>query len=230
MATTAPHSFLTDPAAIHKWLDTHCAMLPKYTLDGHIVNVEGDVQFIPLTSDVTRFQVQFGHVTGNFQCTFVPLKTLVGAPHTCDTFNISTSTLESLVGGPTHCRSYVCAFCDGLRSLEGVPAAIRSLDARACHLLKQWPSYVLTHLEQFTIPSQLATPSMAQVRSFVRNNSYLSGGNLLPEEPWRVDLLQPLNRSNCLLTAAAKFEELYGEPLIPGTPSCVQPTLDKLAP
>ena len=116
---------ITDHEKIELWLDRY--YIRKYTIrpDG-VVDVNGDVSMRDVTESI--LPIQFGKVTGNFDCHMVPITSLKGFPHTVlgDVYAAYTkiSSLEyapQFVGGGFYCHN------TNIKSLHGVDKMIKHI-------------------------------------------------------------------------------------------------------
>jgi len=90
--------------------------------DAGVVNVKGDVT---LMDHVTHLPVQFGVVTGNFNCARRGLTTLKGAPREVGKiFTCKQNKLITLEGGPEKVESYN-AVNNPLKNLDGLAQEIK---------------------------------------------------------------------------------------------------------
>jgi hypothetical protein len=115
--------------------------IENYKIVNGVVNVDGDVDVWDQV--MRRIPIQFGSVTGNFECADCNLKTLRGCPHyvggnfICYNNNIMTlegcpqyiggdmdctkNDLENLIGGPVSVGGTMDFGENPLRTLEGFP-------------------------------------------------------------------------------------------------------------
>ena len=112
-----------DPHAnIRKWLDKY--YITNYTIrpDG-IVDVDGDVFLRGMTA--TAFPVQFGHVSGWFNCAYTPITSLQGAPTSVGgSFYCVNTSIKSLQGAPTSVGGDFNCACTPITSLQGAPTSV----------------------------------------------------------------------------------------------------------
>lgn len=88
----------------------------------HMVNVHGDVA---AKQQMKEFPVKFGHVTGNFDCSWNNLITLAGAPHIVDgEFKCNNMQLTSLKHAPTKVGGSFNCGNNQIRSLADAPAQV----------------------------------------------------------------------------------------------------------
>ena len=94
--------------------------LKNYEIIDGVVNVNGDVKLYD--KGLTNIPIQFGIVTGNFDCSWNKLKSLKGSPiKVLRNFDCNGNKLTSLEGGPVEVGgSYYCSR-NKLTSLEGGP-------------------------------------------------------------------------------------------------------------
>jgi hypothetical protein len=87
------------------------------SLDG-LVDVDGDVNCI--SEGFSKFPLNFGKVTGNFDCGHNGLTSLEGGPHTVDgNFICSANKLTSLDGSPKEVGGNFFCYLNNLTSFEG---------------------------------------------------------------------------------------------------------------
>lgn len=101
--------------------------IKNYTIhDDGTVDVEGDVNLS--NRRITRFPVNFGKVTGEFNCfSCMALETLQGAPKSVgEDFNCHfCPKLTSLQGAPEKVgKTFNCTNCNNLMSLQGAPRSV----------------------------------------------------------------------------------------------------------
>jgi hypothetical protein len=110
--------------------------IENYTVENGLVNVNGDVNLSggKLTKlyekKLTKLPVQFGSVTGSFNCYNNNLTTLKGSPHTVhgDFYCGMNDKLTSLVGSPREVGgNFICSFSHRLTSLKGAPDLIEGI-------------------------------------------------------------------------------------------------------
>ena len=78
----------------------------------------------------TRFPVNFGVVEGYFDCSYVGLVTLEGAPtEVSESFLCNNNHLKSLIGGPMKAKKYNCSYND-LTNLDGGPEEVESFNCK----------------------------------------------------------------------------------------------------
>jgi hypothetical protein len=111
-------------AEIKTWLDS--VEIKNYTIgpDG-IVDVRGDVSIYVYQFKGTTLPIQFGHVSGLFNCNNSTLVSLQGAPRSVGSyFNCYGSNITSLKGAPQSIiGSFSCVNTD-TSSLEGCPQSV----------------------------------------------------------------------------------------------------------
>lgn len=105
-------------------------ILKKYfTIDGdwHL-NAQGKVDVlgsVTMTRDRSRLPVNFGHVTGSFDCFQRNLRTLEGAPEKVGhRFVCGRNQITSLQGGPLEVGEDYQAHINHLTSLAGAPNSV----------------------------------------------------------------------------------------------------------
>jgi len=111
-------AMLTDETEIKKWLDNE--EIKNYTIhDNGVVDVAGSVE---IYKDLyTNLPVQFGNVTGTFQCEQNSLVSLAGCPHTVGkNFSCSENQLRDLVGGPKKVGWHYHCHTNKLKNLKGI--------------------------------------------------------------------------------------------------------------
>jgi len=114
--------YLKNPTQqIEQLLTKHFTITGSHTIDPvtHQVHVKGHVI---MDSDLSQLPVQFGRVTGYFDCSHCKLKTLSGAPvHVGGSFMCDHNLLKNLHHAPVHVGgSFMCAH-NPLQSLTGAP-------------------------------------------------------------------------------------------------------------
>ena len=91
-----------------------------------LVNVTGNV-ILDETKQVTQLPVQFGTITGSFDCKNNKLTSLQGAPHHVGShFWCMKNQLTSLQGAPTHVGGSFWCYMNQLTSLEHAPTHVGS--------------------------------------------------------------------------------------------------------
>ena len=94
------------------------------------VDVQGDVRFKGLITSQGRFHVQFGTVTGEFDCSDLGVVSLEGSPHTvmgdffCYSRRESIPTLTSLKGAPRIVHGGFSCMNNLLTNLVGAPEQV----------------------------------------------------------------------------------------------------------
>ena len=114
---------VTLPTKIKKLLDK--AIKGTYSFDENgFCNVEGDVYLV--NKKLNKLPVNFGIVSGTFNCSFNQLTALEGSPREVGRlFMCNDNPLNSLVGGPEKVKiDYCCSNCTNLTSLEGAPEEV----------------------------------------------------------------------------------------------------------
>jgi len=112
---------LTNEEDIEKWLDTRGVL--NYEINRNNVNVLGNVDIH--AELLTIIPVQFGFVSGWFDCSDNDLTNLKGCPHTVGyDFDCSNNRLETLSGGPKKVGSNYCAKGNDLINLDGIAKSI----------------------------------------------------------------------------------------------------------
>ena len=77
-----------------------------------------------VSEDGDGFTINFGKITGNFDCSYLDLKSLKGVPtEVSGFFNCSNNKLTSLKGAPQTVKSFYCSY-NQLTSLEGAPQKV----------------------------------------------------------------------------------------------------------
>ena len=94
----------------------------RYDYDGYL---NSDILSNFISEDKDGFTINFGKVTGNFECSYLGLKSLEGAPQIVDgDFNCMNNQLTSLKGVPqTVGENFNCSD-NYLTSLEGAPQKV----------------------------------------------------------------------------------------------------------
>jgi hypothetical protein len=99
--------------------------LKNYQIIDDVVNVNGDVN-LPLIN-LTKIPVQFGVVTGSFNCEHNKLQTLEGCPREVGGyFSCNNNKLTSLIGGPEKVDYFYNCSNNKLTSLIGYPIDLGS--------------------------------------------------------------------------------------------------------
>lgn len=93
--------------------------------DDFSIDVDGDVN---IGKSITikkarRLLVTFGKVTGNFNCNYSMLGSLIGSPRKCQDFSCSGNKLLNLKGAPIEVNNFSCTNNKGL-ILQGIPKQI----------------------------------------------------------------------------------------------------------
>ena len=111
-------------ADIIDWLNS--VGVTNYTIrDDGIVDVNGDVNL--KLEEAGSIPIQFGHVSGNFDCLGNDLTSLAGAPQSVGGwFNCANNKLISLTGAPRRVGGYFNCGNNNLISLEGAPQSVGS--------------------------------------------------------------------------------------------------------
>ena len=95
----------------------------KYTIAGNKVNIEGDLDLSH--KGLTKFPVEFGVVTGNFDCEYNQLISLEGAPREVGgAFYCYDNQLTSLQGAPNKVGGAFICSDNQLTTLEGAPREV----------------------------------------------------------------------------------------------------------
>ena len=92
----------------------------NYTIDDGLVNVDGDVYLS--YNKLTELPVNFGRVSGHFNCEDNNLTTLKGSPlYVSGYFSCSHNNLTNLKFSPVEVGgNYYCSFNDNLKTLRGL--------------------------------------------------------------------------------------------------------------
>jgi hypothetical protein len=100
-------------------------ILVKYGIRRNMVHIHED-GVVDVLGDVTlriqtpRFEVQFGHIAGNFSCAHGKLESLQGSPHTVDGYFICNhNKITSLEGAPQRVGKHFACARNQLTSLKG---------------------------------------------------------------------------------------------------------------
>jgi hypothetical protein len=108
---------------IKKWLDRF--HIENYTIrpDG-VVDVDGDgVRLGQFTGDI--LPIQFGKVSGDFDCSHTNLTSLRGSPQFVGgNFNCASTNITSLIGSPQSVGGWFYCVRTNVISLEGAPQSI----------------------------------------------------------------------------------------------------------
>lgn len=107
---------------IEVWLEKHG--VDNYAInDDMTVDVKGSVNLYDF--DLTALPVQFGIVSGDFDCSENKLKSLTGSPRTVSgSFSCAHNLLEDLKGGPTTIGEDMNCQRNRLFTLDGAPKVI----------------------------------------------------------------------------------------------------------
>ncbi len=107
---------------IEQWLDKYS--VENYTINEDLtVDVAGSLYLE--RKGLTEIPVQFGIVTGEFDCSRNSLSSLKGAPHTVfDDYNCSRNSLTSLEGSPKCIDGYFDCSFNQITSLKGAPESV----------------------------------------------------------------------------------------------------------
>ena len=93
------------------------------------VDVQGDVQLVPKPEDLTqlaKLPVEFGHVSGHFDCSSTRLKSLEGAARSVGgSFLCYNNDLRTLVGAPVSVGGDCLCSNNRLGSLRGAPTSVK---------------------------------------------------------------------------------------------------------
>lgn len=122
--------FLKDPKHIRAWLKSVGVKGYKIRPDG-VVDVAGGVNLWDNLGSLTKLPIQFGKVSGSFDCHDNHLITLEGSPQKVGgDFGCDNNKLTTLEGGPKEVG--MTFYCDNnqLTRLEGSPKKVGWLD---CH-------------------------------------------------------------------------------------------------
>jgi hypothetical protein len=100
--------------------------ITNYTIDNGLVNVNGDVDLSH--RELTKLPIQFGQVTGFFDCSNNQLTSLDGSPHKVHNFDCSYNNLTDLAGSPKEVGGgFYCSNNNKLTSLVGAPELIEDI-------------------------------------------------------------------------------------------------------
>lgn len=113
------HFFSSDIDIISEWLNQY--NIKNYTIrENGLVDVEGNVQIN--NTELTEFPIQFGIVTGNFDCYNNKLISLKGAPkEVYGSFICASNNLTTLLGSPEKVhKNFYCGY-NKLTTLVGMP-------------------------------------------------------------------------------------------------------------
>lgn len=145
---------------IRNWLDAHANVDGDVTVtpDG-LVNVKGRVCLTHIKAgDIDAIPFQFGTVTGDFCCILLPklqtcvgfplecdrlvitggpyLRSLVGCPQRCQSFELDSFAGSDLVGAPKSATEIHIMWCSWLKSLNGIPEYGMTVNIRHCSNLE----------------------------------------------------------------------------------------------
>jgi len=135
---------LTDRRAIEEWLTQ--IGITNYTIYGTFrVNVYGNVNLSG--RGLGQLPIQFGVVTGSFDCSYSELISLKGAPlYVSGTFNCSYNSLTSLEGAPLYVGGDFLCTHNRFTSLKGAPSYVGGefvYNSQALRTLEEAPPYVI---------------------------------------------------------------------------------------
>ena len=112
---------------IKQWLDkTH---IQNYTIrpDG-VVDVAGDVVLFNPGEELSIIPIQFGTVTGEFNCNETKLTSLKGVPHQVDgNFRCSFTEVKSLEYAPESVNGYFSCYNSQIKSLSGIDKIVKHI-------------------------------------------------------------------------------------------------------
>lgn len=205
--------FLTDPTAVTTWLMDHCNVYGSATVaeDG-VVSVEGSVVIKNTAlNGLNTFGIQFGTVTGDFDCSHCAnLKSLKGSPQRVGG-NFSCNNcynLPRLAGAPRSVGGFFdCRFCWCITSTRGISSHIGShLD---CSIgVKLVDLTDLPPLPEGLLTSDLRKQTAEVVRKLIQNKTELK----TPMKSKWISIVNDYHASGDLLTAIAQFEKYYKVP------------------
>lgn len=108
-------------AKIEAWMQE--MKIEDYTINNGVVDVDGDVNISH--RDLTQLPIQFGEVSGYFDCSFNKLTSLVGCPtRVGQHFMCNKNRLTTLVGGPAFVEGLYDCGANELITLEGAAAHV----------------------------------------------------------------------------------------------------------
>jgi hypothetical protein len=113
---------IEDNTKIEKILKTYFKIDGTYQINNGIIDVDGNVNLI---KKISKFPVQFGNVSGNFNCYRNNLTTLEGAPTSVGGgFNCYDNQLTTLEGAPRSIGGDFICNDNQLTTLEGAPISV----------------------------------------------------------------------------------------------------------
>ena len=112
----------TDHRQIKDWLDRMGVW--RYTInDNGVVDVESNVDLC--RKDLTIIPVQFGYVSGTFNCAHNHLTSLKGSPREVGGNVLCIgNNFNDLVGGPREVGGYFDCMSNNLKTLRGAPTIV----------------------------------------------------------------------------------------------------------
>lgn len=124
LVTKAAHpQFLAEREAVQSWLEE--MGIKNYTIDEDLtVHVDGDVNLA--SKGLKVLPVQFGKVTGKFNCSGNRLRQLLGSPRIVKDFDCSNNNLFNLLFAPKEAEVLNCS-CNRIVSFEGAPLKLKEL-------------------------------------------------------------------------------------------------------
>lgn len=226
-------TFLTDHAEIQAWLDRHAEYEKASISDTGIVKVEGAIVVSKVTT--TQLPVQFGTVTGSFQIQSDTLLTLHGVPSLVGgNFDCrKCNALKDLTGSPDFVHgAFIADDCAELATAKGISKQILSfitlencpklVDVRHItsprHLYIVESPNVLLDTTHFPIADTIyIDPSRELTADMVRIGIQRRVQILYIDYNCGCEVLTDFLDTGDLLTAVARFEEVYHEPFhLPG--------------
>lgn len=107
-------------------------ILDRHGIEGYTINpdgtvdVNGNVNFS--NHNIPSIPVQFGHVTGSFECSNTPITSLAGCPHTVgDKFYCYSTEIISLAGSPHTVGARFDCSSTRIKSLSGVHKIVKHI-------------------------------------------------------------------------------------------------------
>ena len=146
---------ISEESKVRDWLNANYIKNYELIYNDDIleIDVNGKVDLCDYEGYELPEYIQFGEVTGNFECCWAKLKTFRGFPRKCKTLNatacINLQSLEycpeceqlyvnnclclfSLEGCPENVNWFECKGCSNLRNLKGAPKKCSIFDCSEC--------------------------------------------------------------------------------------------------
>jgi hypothetical protein len=168
------------------WIDSNIERKAKWVYNSNgKVDINGDFN-CSFDDSIRDFKgIQFGHIKGNFSCSFCHnLESLIGAPEIVDgIFSCNNTKIKSLEGAPKYVGvTFRCYSNPGLKNLIGSPETVKgSFNCNVCInlvSLEGAPKSVGADFDCRTCPELVTLAGAPIKRGFI----YCDGCPKLPKE------------------------------------------------